>query len=590
MRAMAATTPAPSRPFPFARHVLERTVVLPAQRVLFLPVPKAACTNVLWTLASLAGLAPDRFDRSPLPEVSPALTVHDMNLWPDELRLSRYEEPERERVLSEPGWLRFALVRDPAARLWSGWQSKLLLREPRFADDFGDAPWFPRVPWIAGEIIEDFRAFVAALGDGEGEDVHWSVQHELVRQLPLNHVGRVERIEETLALLRAHVGAEPPAGRHENRTPLAPPPGLYDERSAAIVRERHAADYAAFNYEPPAGDPRSNAVWEVEVEPLLPLLRSAIDEHARLGQLHRVAQRRKERKKRAGRTPAIANREGHADFDVHWAWAEGPPHPGFTAVLRVRDEARNLPWVLPPLLAAVDRVVLVDNGSTDGSADVARRIGGAGLEVHHYPFAVARCGDEHLATPPDSVHSLTYFYNWSFAHVRTGYALKWDGDMVLTDAAAAALRDLAWQLEAAEAIVRVPRRSLYVVDDRRAFVDLELRNTEPWGWPNGPSNSFAKAIDWELPLWAADTPTITLPDWGCVELKRLEADEFGHWSHTDFGVSARTRRKQREWEVFRALASGGEPPAGVAAVEAPAGVHVIEHVRTSWLPARAAAA
>ena len=125
---------------PFARHVLERTVVLPRQRVLFLPTPKAACTNVLWTLAGLAGLPPDRFDRSPLPEVSPALTVHDMNLWPDELRLIRYEGAERERVLAEDGWLRFSLVRDPAPRLWSGWQSKLLLREPRFAADFGDAP------------------------------------------------------------------------------------------------------------------------------------------------------------------------------------------------------------------------------------------------------------------------------------------------------------------------------------------------------------------------------------------------------------------------------------------------------------------
>ena len=46
------------------------------------------------------------------------------------------------------------------------------------------------------------------------------------------------------------------------------------------------------------------------------------------------------------------------------------------------------------------------------------------LEVRSYPFAVARCGEEHLGTSPDSVHSLVYFYNWSFSHVRTGYALK----------------------------------------------------------------------------------------------------------------------------------------------------------------------
>ena len=241
------------------------------------------------------------------------------------------------------------------------------------------------------------------------------------------------------------------------------------------------------------------------------------------------------------------------------------------------------------------RVVLVDNGSADGTPEVARRIAAElgladRLEVRHYPFAVARCGGEHLATPAASVHSLAYFYNWSFAHVRTGYALKWDGDMVLSDRAAGVLRDLAWQLEAGEAIVKVPRHPLYVADDRRAYVDVALRNCEPWGWPNRPGYSFAKALEWELPLWGAGVAAITLPDWACVELKHLDADEFGHWSGTDFAGSARTRRKRREWEVFSALASGAAPPEGVVEVVAPAGVHVIDHVRSAWLPERAAAA
>ncbi len=100
----------------FDRHVLERTVVLPEHRVLFMPMPKAGCTSVLWVLAALAGLTEDDFAESAAPEVSTAMTVHDLSRWRPEHRLARYEGAERERVLEEDGWLRFTLVRDPAAR------------------------------------------------------------------------------------------------------------------------------------------------------------------------------------------------------------------------------------------------------------------------------------------------------------------------------------------------------------------------------------------------------------------------------------------------------------------------------------------
>jgi hypothetical protein len=589
----------------FAEHVERRTVVLPDRRLLFLPIPKAGCTSILWTLAELAGVSTEAFEHSTLAEVSPALTIHDMQMWGAGHRLADYRGEERERILTEEGWFRFTVVRHPATRLWSAWQSKLLLREPRFVATFGEKPWFPRIPEEPAEIIEDFRRFVAVLASGAVEDVHWAVQHELAARLPLTHVGHVEQLKETLTLLKEHLGEDlpPTESKRENRTNLPLPPSAYDDPAAAVLHERYRPDFEQYGYDfaPPRED-FDEAEWNERVLLLVPALRDAIDKHARIGQLQRVASRVQNLERRIEKTarrqvghsraPTLANEEGHTDFNVRWSWSHGNLEPGFTAVVRAKDEADMLPWVLPPLLQAVRRVVLVDNGSTDGTMDVARRVAGEvgavdRLEVHSYPFQIARCGDEHLATRAASVHSLVYFYNWSFSHVRTGYALKWDADMVLTDPAVNVLRDLAWQLEGSQAVVKIPRYPLYVADDRRAFLDLGLYNCEPWAWPNRPGYSFVKALEWEQPLWPADLPAMILPDWSCLELKRLDADEFAHWSHTEFGASARTRRKQREWQVFHALANGAESPPDVLAVEAPEGQHVVEYVRSTWMREKA---
>ena len=84
-----ATTEVPEAASPpFARHVEQRTVVLEELKILFLPVPKSACTTILWLLADLAGIPAERFEKSLQPEVSPALTVHDMSLWESHHRLS----------------------------------------------------------------------------------------------------------------------------------------------------------------------------------------------------------------------------------------------------------------------------------------------------------------------------------------------------------------------------------------------------------------------------------------------------------------------------------------------------------------------
>lgn len=288
-------------------------------------------------------------------------------------------------------------------------------------------------------------------------------------------------------------------------------------------------------------------------------------------------------------TADIPTLEGETAYDVTWPWTSGPLLPGLTCVFRVKNEARNLPWVLPPMFEAVDHIVLVDNQSDDGTLEVAARVAAEVGATDRftgttYPWAVSRAGAEHLATPPDSVHSLTHFYNWSFSHVQTAYSMKWDGDMVLSREGVAMLQDLSWQLAGSGSVVAVPRHPLWVGSPSEAWLDLGNRFLEPWIYPMGPDFTFVKAFEWEVREFPSTSERIIAPEGVCVEVKWLDSDEFGHWSSADDFASARAPRKRREMEVYTALTEGrADDVIGLQHLVAPEGVHIIDYVTQSWM-------
>ena len=168
------------------------------------------------------------------------------------------------------------------------------------------------------------------------------------------------------------------------------PVGAFDDSRRRGAEPHYAADFRAYGYEPvqPASGEDALADWVEQVTPLVPLVQETIDRHTRIGQLHRMARRvhtvegwlETGAARRVGhsRSPVLTNLEDQADFNVRWAWAEERPRPASPPVVRAKNEERALPWVLPPLLRAAERVVLIDNGSTDRTLEVGASGGRGG--------------------------------------------------------------------------------------------------------------------------------------------------------------------------------------------------------------------
>jgi hypothetical protein len=271
MEESAATGGTPrdsSLPEELPKHVAERAVVVEELRTVYVALPKALSTSLLWLLADAAGIDDEVFTTSTVAEVTPRLTIHDMKAWGDGRRLGSRSPAEVDRILREPGWFRFTVLRHPARRAWSAWQSKVLLHEPQFLERFGDAAWFPGRPESAEAVVELFRGFVAALGaatvesDGLGPTLtdaiynsHWAPQRTLLGAVAdeLDHIGRVEDIDPTLKLLTAHLepfGVTPRTPDRMNVSTLPFHDALLDATSIETLNVLFAGDYEAFGYEP----------------------------------------------------------------------------------------------------------------------------------------------------------------------------------------------------------------------------------------------------------------------------------------------------------------------------------------------------
>lgn len=224
-------------------------------KLLYIATPKVACTSLKWWFADLEYVSEIIRDCAESTETSPELVIHDafFKVAPNVTGLlpNALLEP-----LTSDGYFRFAVVRNPYKRIFSAWQSKLLLREPLQVTPYLGCGFYNQPIEKASDIALAFEGFLEHLLANEASsywDIHWTPQVDLLRPDLINYT-KLVKIEDAKALSQAlaiHLGesvSDPFAVRHVNESLIPYLPELVTERSSELILLLYAADFEVFGY------------------------------------------------------------------------------------------------------------------------------------------------------------------------------------------------------------------------------------------------------------------------------------------------------------------------------------------------------
>ena len=219
-------------------------------KILYLETPKAACTTIKSLLRDLCGAPPIEYPLGAQRESRRDMFVHVRSNVPVPSLLDLDEQTQR-HVLTAPDFLRFSIVRNPYTRLVSAWRNKVVLCEPGYEHVYrrqmGDMPSLHSKKILP---FEQFLRFIESEPDLRSCNGHWRRQVDLLLYpaIPYTHVGKLEQLPITVALIGKHLGAAKPirVGRGNStggggRDPI-------DATVAARIYALYAEDFEAFDY------------------------------------------------------------------------------------------------------------------------------------------------------------------------------------------------------------------------------------------------------------------------------------------------------------------------------------------------------
>ncbi len=229
------------------------TFVSLEHKILYMETPKAACTTIKHILRDLSRAPPLKYEIGPLHESRRDMFIHVRTNVPTP-SLIDLDNDAQELALTDSTFFRFCIVRNPYSRVISAWRNKVIQCEPGYELLYERLTGAP--PPLEDKPTPSFSAFLEFLETEQNLDAcnpHWQRQttHVLYSAIPYNHVGKLERLSETLSKLRSHLGTNASLNLpNKNRSAGDVRCDFLTQSAAERIYGMYEIDFTTFGYSP----------------------------------------------------------------------------------------------------------------------------------------------------------------------------------------------------------------------------------------------------------------------------------------------------------------------------------------------------